>query len=316
MIKQQQKALFIALISYLVSAGADSVVPIGTSPFYYEIGGGNDFSLPASKDTTTIHLQAESGLDTSKGCSVFNPAVSIENYFNGDAYKIESLTKDVVRNTTAAISQWPMYELQRTNPSLYNALSNNLLGANASLSVSTKNCSAMKREIGRGENPYQDFATVSINNHFKKQIALAASHGDTDVSEAMRKISEEGGDNGIPWVQGASSDGHKMAGGRNQPLVRVIHDTAIAGYNVSLNRNVDDASSPGSDKEYQRITAIWSTPEEAANWTVITVGDLNVSTCDDCSCRHVDERKRLQRTQDIIFMYWSNPFQQVKEQLG
>lgn len=282
------KKIIIAVSSILLTSlsYADSQnIPIGNSSFYYQIGGGDDFSLPATMQTSNLNLKADSSLDVGYGCDVFNPSVSIQSYFNNGQYQAEELEQNVIDNLTSAITEWPMYELSKIDPSLYNLISNNMLGANQTLSVGTKNCNDLKRQIDDGQNPYQDFAKVSVNHNFTKDISLAASNGDGDVVDTMNKVSNQGGDNGIPWVQGADQgNGMKMAGGSGQPVVHVIHDTAEAGYNVLLNRDVSDTSAPSSNSTNQYLLNLWPTPDDAASWLVQTIGDMNVTTCEDSSC--------------------------------
>jgi len=277
------KILTIGLLSVVaVNSFADGqTVPIGDSPFYYQIGGGDDFSLPPTMDSTTIHLKAETSLTEGSDCGVFKPDATFEDYFNGN--EIQDLTNQVYDSAQGAIEELPGYLLSKTDPSLYNMMTNNMLGANAQFNLKTKSCNAIKQQINAGENPYQDFATVSVNNQLKKQISLAKNDNNKDVVKTMQNISANGGNAGIPWVQGNDDGtGTKMAGGQGQPVVHVIQDTTTAGYNVLLGRNTDDTSTPSQNSQNAYLVSVWASPTDAATWVVQTIGDMSVTTCDGC----------------------------------
>ena len=276
--------LLIGLLATVVlpsSYADEQTVPIGDSPFYYQIGGGDDFSLPPTMNSTTIHLKAETSLTEGSDCGVFKPQATFENYFNeGQANKLMNTIYD---SAEGAVMSLPGYILSKTDPSLYNMMTNNLLGANAEFNLKTKSCNAMKQQINAGQNPYQDFATVSVNNQLKKQISLAKNDDSKDVAKTMSDISATGGNAGIPWVTGTDDGtGTKMAGGTGQPVVHVIQDTTVAGYNVLLDRDTDDTSSPSQNGNNAFLVSVWANPTDAATWMVQTIGDMNVTTCDGC----------------------------------
>ena len=85
------------------------------------------------------------------------------------------------------------------------------------------------------------------------------------------------------WVQGKTfSDGSLHAAGKNQPPVHVIADTTKAGYNTLLNRdfNSDQPAPANSDLANQ-----FPTPADAVTWITGVLGDQNITTCTDSSCK-------------------------------
>ena len=73
-----------------------------------------------------------------------------------------------------------------------------------------------------------------------------------------------------------------QAGGDDQDPIALTGDIAKAGFNVELNR-APSATGPVSHDASRRITQVWSSPDDAANWTIEVVGEHEVTTCEDCS---------------------------------
>lgn len=270
------------------------IIPSGNNPFYYNLGGGQAIPIPAFIDQQTIPLRAEGGLGLGYNCGVFNPLASIVNSFNGARLKnsFMNLQKQVVSNATAAILEWPLYEISRDNTSLYNLLTNNIFGAKDDFSLSTKSCQVMQNEIAQGKNPYHNWSKMAVGNDWKyymsldngsRLVAADDSNGvdPTDINEVKEQIAKDDGANGVPWVQGINSGrGGLYAGGKGQPPIKVITDTVIAGYNVIIgkNRAYNDTSAPAKTKANAQLTDTWRTPVDASNWITHVLGDEEVTT--------------------------------------
>ena len=116
----------------------------------------------------------------------------------------------------------------------------------------------------------------------KQHLSLTAT-GDEDINAANNTITQDAGDDGVVWVQGKTfSDGSLHAAGKNQPPVHVIADTTKAGYNTLLNRdfNSDQPAPANSDLANQ-----FPTPADAVTWITGVLGDQNITTCTDSSCK-------------------------------
>jgi len=71
---------------------------------------------------------------------------------------------------------------------------------------------------------------------------LTAS-GNADINHEKKKIEKHSGEDGLPWVQGKIKDGNTTyAGGKDQPPIHVIADTSKAGFNLMLQRDIQDDS--------------------------------------------------------------------------
>lgn len=259
---------------------AGNLIPAEDSQFYYRIGGGQDFPMPANLDTTNVNLNVTNDLGLGYNCGSFSPFVSITNTLNDAKNSFESIDKNIVQYATSAISQFAMYELARADPNAFNLLNNNLIGAHNLFSLSIKSCETMQNDVAKGQNPFTDWVTVSMGHNWKTHMLESAQNNQdqnkADVNKAKQEIEQDNGDTGVPWV------GNKNAGGLNQPPVFVIHDTAIAGYNVILNRSETDQSAPAKNDQNVHLVSTWPTPAAAAQWIVNAVGDEKITTCAKC----------------------------------
>lgn len=274
----------ISALSFLPLLAHADLIPSGNNIFYYRIGGGEDVPMPANISSTSIPLDADNNIGLNYNCGVFNPQLSITNSLNAIENSFQNVSQMVVNNATSAITEFPMYILARANPTLYDLFNNGLLGARTDLDVSTKSCEVMQGEIGQGKNPYTDWATVSAGDDWKYHMGVSSnSHGnqDGDINQIKSSVAQDNGTQGVPWVQGTNTGrGDTYAGGEGQPPVYVIHDTAVAGYNVILqsDRNYNDTSPPIKTPANAQLVGTWSDPNQAAHWITNVIGDEKITT--------------------------------------
>jgi integrating conjugative element protein (TIGR03755 family) len=285
-----KKSILVLIVIFPVLSHA-SLIPTGNNPFYYRLGGGLDIPKPANQSTTTIPLHVDSNVGLGYNCGVFDPNLSITNSLNDIAGSFQNVEEGVVQNATSAIAEFPLYAIARADPNLYNLLNNALLGARKDFELSTKSCEVMQSEIGRGQNPYTDWGSLSMGNDWKYHMSLANNQNlslvsDTnlsgsdfntvngDINQVSKEVAKDNGANGVPWIHGIN------AGGVGQPVILVIHDTAVAGYNVILqsSRAYDDVSVPPQTNANDHLTSTWTNPALAANWIVNVLGDEEITT--------------------------------------
>lgn len=285
-----KNVLLFSLLFFFISTFAYNAVPVGrdNNELYYKIGGGSDFALPPVSDTDRISLDSSTNLGLGYNCSSFNPAIAILNSINNLRDSANNLTRDVILNATGSIIMLPGYELAKRNPTLYALLNNYLLSSHNELKVTTKDCQLIKEQIARGQNPYQDWGVIAVNDQWKRKLSLTATSNDVDINKARKDINRTSGDAGVPWVSGQAlqeSDGSLHAGGKGQPPVHVIADTVKAGYNTLLNRNLQDDSPAPSGNSSMGLKNAFPQPLAAVSWITNVVGDQRISTCNDDSCK-------------------------------
>ena len=182
-----------------------------------------------------------------------------------------------------AIGNFAMYELARNDPNAFNIFNNNLIGAHHLFSASMKSCETMQAQAARGQNPFTDWATVSMGDDWKKHMDDAANNPNdpkaSDANTAKHTVDSDNGSKGVPWI------GKANAGGVGQPPIQVIHDTAVAGYNTLIGggRGDNDLSPAPKTDDDAHLVSIWPDPTAAANWIVGVVGDETVTTCNNCT---------------------------------
>lgn len=282
---KKQKIMWCFLVGLTpLMAGASSTIPTGLdiNRFYYQIGGASDYSFPPAPYATPINLSVRAGLGLGNQCGMYNPALSISNTLNDLQDSVNNLTENLIANATGSLAEMPMYFLALANPTLYNLLNNSLINAHAIIDASVKSCQETRDEISQGQNPYQDWATLSVGESWKQHLSLTAT-GDEDINTANSDITQTAGDDGVNWVQGSTaSDGTFHAGGKNQPPIHVITDTVQAGYNALLNRDYSsNQPAPTNSDLYNQF----QTPADAIAWITTALGDQNITTCNDASCK-------------------------------
>lgn len=275
--------VFLLVSLWMINAYSDNIIPLNEqdSSLYYKIGGGDSYGLPPVSSTQAMTLDAGADLGSGYSCGAFNPVKSITNTFKNFASSASNISQTVIANMQGSIAEIPMYMIAQADPTLYNLINNTLLGAHHQLDISTKACEQVKQEIAQGKNPYQDWATISLNHQWKQHLSLTAA-GNEDINQAKQDIDAHSGDIGVPWVQGRKNDQGTYAGGKDQPPVHVISDTVKAGYNALLNR---DLTSNTPAPEGNELAADFANPAIAQQWIANVVGDHNITTCTDVACK-------------------------------
>ncbi len=278
-----KKTLFLILLLACHAVFAADIIPTGDSNnfLYYKIGGGSDFALPPVQNTQTINLSADTDLGAGYTCGAFNPAKSIANTLNDLKNSVDNVEQTVLNNATGSIAEMPMYFLAQASPTAYALLNNMLLGAHEKMGIATKSCELVKEQISHGQNPYQDWATISVGNQWKKHLSLTAT-GQEDINDAKKDVDANAGNEGVPWVQGSKDNSGYSAGGLNQPPIHAVADTVKAGYNAMLLRDLNDNSPAPSGGD---LATQFPTPGDAQNWITNVVGDQTITTCNDNSCK-------------------------------
>lgn len=270
------------LLSVISTTAYADLIPTADSPWYYKLGGGQSVANPAYRGAYTVPLHVEGDVGLGYNCGVFNPQSSITNSLNGIKNSFQNIQHGMIEHATSAIAELPMYAISRADPALYHLLNNALLGAREDLNVSMKTCQQMQSEISKGQNPYHDWMALSLGNDWQYHMSLAANdENSSDINQAKTAIEQANGDQGVPWVHGVLT-GRKgfYAGGKGQPPIFVLHDTAIAGYNVILqmHRDYDDVHAPTRTEDNAHLVDTWQNPVLAAQWISNVLGDEKITT--------------------------------------
>jgi len=263
--------LLLVLILFCSQAQAE-LAPIGDSSLYYEIGGAQPLSAAPNPLVNTVTIGGSAQLGLNYSCGKFDPVLGVTNMLNNIKSGADRMMKQMVTAATSAIASLPALILQRANPGLYDMFQNALLKAQETINLATKSCEQMEAEIAQGKNPFDEWVVLSKGNDWKMQMGM----GGVDVATAKDSVESNAGKSGIPWLGGNS------AGGAGQPPVRIIADTAKAGFNITMNRQ-PHAAGAVAVVPVSPITQIWNSPAAASDWIVKVTGDKVVRTCEGCA---------------------------------
>lgn len=262
---------------------ADTFFPASeiNSKLYYLIGGGESVPLPPVQNSVTLQIAPGGDVGMGFSCGLFSPIDTISNSLNDFQSSVENVSETLVSDATSAIISFPMYKLAEAEPKLYNILNNNVVGAYNAFGLNLKSCETMQNEALHGKNPYNDWITISRNNNMLGEMLKSAGKG--DLNQAMAKVNQTQGNEGVPWATPGQPLGQN-AGGLGQPPIEVIHDTVVAGYNIILGRSVTSLSLPGQSSQNQELLNYFATPQAAAKWVTFVVGEQEVTTCTSSNC--------------------------------
>jgi integrating conjugative element protein (TIGR03755 family) len=258
------------LTLFLSASAYSAQAPTEDGLWYYEIGGAEPVSVPANPSVVSVTLGGSAQLGMGYSCGKFDPVAAVINTLNDIGAGVDNMMNAMTAAATSAIAALPALILQRANPGLYDLFQNALLKAEETMQLATKSCEQMEAEIAQGKNPYADLITLSKGNDWKVEMGI----GGNDAVTAKDSVETSNGDNGVPWIGG-------QAGGSGQPVLEFTGDIVQAGYNINMNRAVNDTS-PVPSASSTRLSEIWASPAEARDWTVDVVGENIVTTCDTC----------------------------------
>ncbi|WP_275286854.1 hypothetical protein [Halomonas elongata] len=294
----QSLTLSVALITPLLAQAQSA------DRLYYDIGGAAPFGASAGLG----HGPRMSGMgvrwNVDATCGNFDIGATVSNQLNGLTDGFQNMMGDVVQNATGAVASLPAMIIQRSNPALYDLLTNGVLQGRMDFDKSKLSCQRMSEAL----------ADATIGGQMQ-QSAMAENWQDIassnpDAVAAQEEAEAEAGNAGRTWVGG------QKRGGSGQAPMRVVEDTAKAGYNLlhgrtdtTSNASVSGGgggwgsvatsngdwvggggiaggsgsggSGSGSDCKGGMCT-IWGSPEEAAEWTKKIVGDTELRSCDGC----------------------------------
>ncbi|WP_186764385.1 hypothetical protein [Pistricoccus aurantiacus] len=265
---------------------------------YYDIGGAAPFGASAGfgHGPRTQGLGVSWNVDAT--CGNFDMGATVSNQLNGVTNGFQNMMSNVVANATVA--SLPAMIIQRANPALYDLLTNGVLQGRLDFDKSKLSCQRMAEAL----------ADATLGGRMQ-QAAVAENWQDIaainpDAVAAEQAAERQAGNNGRTWIGG------QKRGGRGQPPVRVVADTARAGYNLLHGRTDPTSNEPvsgggggwgsvatssgdwiggggivggsGTSGNECRggMCTLWGSPAEAVEWTRKIVGDTELQTCDGC----------------------------------
>lgn len=231
---------------------------------YYQIGGGEAIMPPPVRRSATP-LSVGFGWNTDMMCGNFDINTTVRNQLNGITSGYQQLMGNVIQSATGAVASLPAMIIQRANPQLYDLLTNGVLQGRLDFDKSLLNCQKMAEKMADFASDSAWFSSAKTENY--QSIAIS----DNDAIRADQKAAKEAAEKGKRWVGG------QKRGGKGQPMIRVVHDTAAAGWNILNHQPVTATASLTASECDGELCATWKSPEEAAGWMTRVVGEQTIS---------------------------------------
>ncbi|WP_342595571.1 hypothetical protein AAGT95_03555 [Salinicola lusitanus] len=270
---------------------------------YYDIGGATPFGASAGLSHSPRMTGMGVSWDVNATCGNFDVGSTVSNQLNGVTNGFQNMMGSVVSNATGAVASLPAMIIQRSNPALYDLLTNGVMQGRLDFDKSKLSCQRMSEQLADATVGGQMQQGAMAENW--RDIAA----GNTDAVAAQEEAEAQAGNAGRTWV-----GGQKRGGSGQQPM-RVVEDTAKAGYNLLYGRTdptSDESVSGGGDGWGSVATSsgdwvggggiaggnggsdssgndcqggmctVWGSPSDAAEWTKKIVGDTELRSCDGC----------------------------------
>ncbi|HBM3184887.1 TPA: integrating conjugative element protein [Klebsiella oxytoca] len=233
---------------------------------YYRIGGGN-ITSGASNSGTLDALNPSIKWKTNLMCGNFDLSTTVSNQLNGITDGFQSLMGDVLNSATGAVSSIPGLLLQRSNPGLYEMITNGSLQASAWFDEALLTCQGMSDKIGEKMDSSGWFQAAKTQSYID---TVATS---SDAIQAEKKLDKDDGSKGVRWVGG------KMRGGRGQEAIHPTRDLSAAGYNILNNKSPTSTAAVSGSSCKGTICQRWPDSKTASEAVTRALGDSTIRTC-------------------------------------
>ncbi|WP_405046147.1 integrating conjugative element protein [Pseudomonas serbiensis] len=268
--------LFGMLLSTAASA-ADTAINASTSgsvigdDVLYSVGGGNAVTMGSAGNMDSIEIGG--GWNSNLICGNMSLNNTLQNQLNGASQGFQTIMGSMLTNATAAVSSLPGLILQRSNPALYNLLTNGILQGRLDFDRSKATCRAIADkmvDVAGGQ--------VGWNKIAEGQAMTEAVANNTDAVTAISNVEKKNGNDGITWVGG------NKAGGSGQQPIKVVGDVTKAGYNLLNGRKPTDTSSiSASSCGNGMVCGTWASPQAATSFANRVIGEQQQQTCESCT---------------------------------
>ena len=258
------------LVIVAVTLGLSSPVWSLDDEFYYELGGGEPISRAATNRSSTLTIGADAAWNTDLICGDFDINLSVDEQLQGVKGAFSNLMTGVISAATGAVASLPGLVIQKLNPALYDLLQNGILQASKEFHIAEATCEGMIDSISDVSSG-KGWETLAKGHWWASE-----SQSGGEILETKERATTDGLDGGVIWVGGA------MHGGRGQPPVELVGDTAKAGFNQLIRRNPANTTSASITCAGASVCEEWAAPQDFANWMIEVVGERKVRTCKGC----------------------------------
>ncbi|WP_279509877.1 integrating conjugative element protein [Klebsiella variicola] len=261
-------ALFVTPTAPAAENWAFSEKGLVSDALHYRIGGGN-ITSGASNSGALDALSPSVKWKTNLMCGNFDLSTTVSNQLNGLTDGFQSLMGDVLNSASGAVSSLPGLIMQRSNPGLYELITNGSLQASAWFDQALLTCQGMTDKVASQMDKGGWFQAARAQNY----IDTVAST--SDAIQAGRSLDKDDGSKGVRWVGG------NTRGGKGQEAIRPTRDLSRAGYNILNSRDTTSTATVTDSQCQGTICGRWSSSTDASEDIVSILGDRAIRTCAD-----------------------------------
>lgn len=236
----------------------------------YELGGGAAYGAASTRIVPPgIGFGVRWNADMM--CGNMDLQTTIKNQLNGTTGGFKNIMGGIVESATGAVMSLPAMIIQRSNPGLYELLSNGVLQARVDFDRSKMSCQAMLDQA----SSYLDGgpSLASLAKAEAMESAVRAADGDSVAAE--KNAEDMGTEAGVEWM------GEKRGGRGQKPLV-LTEDITRRAYNTTHGRSSNtNAMVTDTQCKGAAICTLWNTPQQAAEFAKKVVGETELTTCKD-----------------------------------
>lgn len=236
----------------------------------YELGGGAAYGAASTRVVPPgIGFGIQWKADMM--CGNMDLQTTIKNQLNGATDGFKNIMGGIVESATGAVMSLPAMIIQRSNPGLYELLSNGVLQARVDFDRSKMSCQSILDQAGSMMDGGPSIFSLAKGEAM--QDAIKSTDGDSVAAE--KTVEETGAENGITWM------GEKR-GGTNQQPIALTQDIVRRAYNTTHGRtgNSNTTVTPAQCNG-AAICTLWDTPQKAADFAKRVVGETQLQTCQD-----------------------------------
>ncbi|MFS6933745.1 integrating conjugative element protein [Klebsiella oxytoca] len=233
---------------------------------FYTIGGGTVISQPpSSNNMEKIGLGISWNNDLM--CGNFDLSTTVKNQLNGATEGFKDMMGNVINGATGAVMSYPAMIIQRSNPGLYELLTNGVLQANVAFDKAQLNCQTMSKKLA-DYSLSGKLTQTAIGEEFQNIIAST-----TDAVRADNTLKKSTGKEGVKWIGG------QQRGGAGQKAIKPTYDIAKAGYNILNKQAATSDATVSSSTCNGSLCRKYKTSAEAADAVSKVLGDRALRTC-------------------------------------
>lgn len=261
------------LTALSASAVNASDIIASNSRLYYLMNGGMDVNIPPVTKQSMMSVVPDLHNQLGYTCDGFNPSITINNTLNNWTNSIENIPNEVISNATGFINGAASYVMDKADSIAYTLMQNSIEGGMDDFGDAKASCTSVRNDLKNGKSFDAELSSIAESQGWKFRSDEAAQGTEVDITDTRSQNAQDPYKYGVPWVD---PDENAGGTGNSQVPIHVLSDVVIAGYNALIDdsRDLNSQQSAPTDSE---LAKYWPTPQDAADWATLVLGDFYYS---------------------------------------